>query len=158
RPIPPRGSSHCCIEPSPHLYVWKSVDGIGDEERLTTSENFQTPGSWSPDGRWQWGLRIRHFVRRSTAIDGPAHFNRRETHPDRRRYQLAPGIERTHPAEIMLPENGSFPIASILLRYPMMQLVSLSFRYTLPTLRRHNIWPRNVSADAISSRRARSAS
>jgi serine/threonine-protein kinase len=31
---------------------WKSVDGIGDEERLTTSENFQTPGSWSPDGKW----------------------------------------------------------------------------------------------------------
>jgi serine/threonine-protein kinase len=31
---------------------WKSVDGIGDEERLTTSDSFQTPSSWSPDGRW----------------------------------------------------------------------------------------------------------
>jgi serine/threonine protein kinase/Tol biopolymer transport system component len=31
---------------------WKPVDGLGNEERLTTSENFQTPGSWSPDGRW----------------------------------------------------------------------------------------------------------
>jgi serine/threonine-protein kinase len=26
--------------------------GSGPAERLTTSENFQLPGSWSPDGRW----------------------------------------------------------------------------------------------------------
>src|SRR5687767_5557527 len=29
---------------------WKSVDGTGPEERLTTSENDQTPWSSSPDG------------------------------------------------------------------------------------------------------------
>ena len=34
-----------------NLY-WKSVDGDGEEERLTTSENGQTPGSFSPDGKW----------------------------------------------------------------------------------------------------------
>jgi serine/threonine-protein kinase len=31
---------------------WKAVDGSGDEERLTTSENIQTPASWSPDQKW----------------------------------------------------------------------------------------------------------
>jgi serine/threonine-protein kinase len=31
---------------------WRAVDGSGDEERLTTSENIQTPDSWSPDGKW----------------------------------------------------------------------------------------------------------
>ena len=30
---------------------WKPADGTGNEERVTTSENIQTPGSWSPDGR-----------------------------------------------------------------------------------------------------------
>jgi Tol biopolymer transport system component len=31
---------------------WTAADGTGEEERLTTSENMQTPGSWSPDGTW----------------------------------------------------------------------------------------------------------
>jgi serine/threonine-protein kinase len=31
---------------------WKQVDGGGDEERLTTSENLQTPTSWSADGKY----------------------------------------------------------------------------------------------------------
>ena len=31
---------------------WKAADGSGEEERLTTSDNMQTPGSWSPDGAW----------------------------------------------------------------------------------------------------------
>src|SRR5262249_33428153 len=31
---------------------WKTVDGLGDEEQLTSNENFQTPGSFSPDGKW----------------------------------------------------------------------------------------------------------
>jgi hypothetical protein len=31
---------------------WKAVDGIGEEERLTTGDDNQTPGSWSPDGKW----------------------------------------------------------------------------------------------------------
>jgi serine/threonine-protein kinase len=30
---------------------WKAVDGSGEEERLTRSDNLQTPGSWAPDGR-----------------------------------------------------------------------------------------------------------
>ena len=29
---------------------WKAADGTGNEERLTTSEHFQYPNSWSPDG------------------------------------------------------------------------------------------------------------
>ncbi len=33
-----------------NLY-WVPADGSGGMERLTTSENFQYPGSWSPDGR-----------------------------------------------------------------------------------------------------------
>ena len=31
---------------------WKTADGTGDEERLTTGENAQIPTSWSPDGKW----------------------------------------------------------------------------------------------------------
>jgi eukaryotic-like serine/threonine-protein kinase len=31
---------------------WKAADGSGEEERLTTSQNPQTPGSFSPDGKW----------------------------------------------------------------------------------------------------------
>jgi Tol biopolymer transport system component len=31
---------------------WRPADGGGEEERLTQSENLQTPGSWSPDGRF----------------------------------------------------------------------------------------------------------
>ncbi len=31
---------------------WKLVDGGGEEERLTTSENLQTPTSWSADGKY----------------------------------------------------------------------------------------------------------
>jgi Tol biopolymer transport system component len=31
---------------------WRAADGTGDEERLTTSDNVQTPGSISPDGKW----------------------------------------------------------------------------------------------------------
>jgi Tol biopolymer transport system component len=31
---------------------WKAVDGSTDEERLTTGDNNQTPGSFSPDGKW----------------------------------------------------------------------------------------------------------
>src|SRR5262249_6912754 len=31
---------------------WKSSDGSGDEQRLTTSDNIHTPLSWSPDGKW----------------------------------------------------------------------------------------------------------
>jgi Tol biopolymer transport system component len=31
---------------------WKAADGSGDEERLTVSENNDTPLSWSPDGKW----------------------------------------------------------------------------------------------------------
>jgi Tol biopolymer transport system component len=34
-----------------NLY-WMPADGSGDEERLTTSENLQTVGSFTPDGRW----------------------------------------------------------------------------------------------------------
>jgi serine/threonine-protein kinase len=34
-----------------NLY-WMLADGSGAPERLTTSENFQYPGSWSPDGQW----------------------------------------------------------------------------------------------------------
>jgi Tol biopolymer transport system component len=34
-----------------NLY-WKSADGSGDEERLMTSENLQTAGSFTPDGKW----------------------------------------------------------------------------------------------------------
>jgi serine/threonine-protein kinase len=34
-----------------NLYV-KAVDGGGEEERLTTSENLQTPTSWSVDGKF----------------------------------------------------------------------------------------------------------
>jgi eukaryotic-like serine/threonine-protein kinase len=30
---------------------WTPADGSGAVERLTTSENFQVPGSWSPDGQ-----------------------------------------------------------------------------------------------------------
>jgi len=30
---------------------WMRADGSGAAERLTTSEHFQLPGSWSPDGR-----------------------------------------------------------------------------------------------------------
>ena len=33
-----------------NLY-WTPADGSGPEERLTESRNWQTPGSWSPDGR-----------------------------------------------------------------------------------------------------------
>ena len=33
-----------------NLY-WILADGSGAAERLTTSENFQMPGSWSPDGQ-----------------------------------------------------------------------------------------------------------
>ena len=31
---------------------WKTVDDTANEERLTTSELRQTPGSWSGDGQW----------------------------------------------------------------------------------------------------------
>ena len=31
---------------------WKTVDDAAGEERLTTSESTQTPGSWSADGQW----------------------------------------------------------------------------------------------------------
>ena len=31
---------------------WRAGDGTGSEERLTTSENVQVPGSFSPDGKW----------------------------------------------------------------------------------------------------------
>jgi serine/threonine-protein kinase len=31
---------------------WMAADGTEVEERLTTSEHFQTPSSWSPDGKW----------------------------------------------------------------------------------------------------------
>jgi serine/threonine protein kinase len=31
---------------------WKTTDGSGDEERLTTSPNTQDPGAWTPDGKW----------------------------------------------------------------------------------------------------------
>ena len=31
---------------------WKPADGSGPEERLTTSEHWLWPSSWSPDGRW----------------------------------------------------------------------------------------------------------
>jgi serine/threonine protein kinase/Tol biopolymer transport system component len=31
--------------------LWRSVDGTGAEERLTTGEGNQTPNSWSPDGK-----------------------------------------------------------------------------------------------------------
>ena len=31
---------------------WKSVDGSTIEERLTSGEDVQTPGSWSADGQW----------------------------------------------------------------------------------------------------------
>jgi serine/threonine-protein kinase len=31
---------------------WMLADGSGAPERLTTSENGQYPGSWSPDGQW----------------------------------------------------------------------------------------------------------
>ena len=31
---------------------WMPADGSGAPERLTTSENFQYTGSWSPDGQW----------------------------------------------------------------------------------------------------------
>jgi serine/threonine-protein kinase len=34
-----------------NLY-WRSTDGTGEEERLTTSDNVQTPTSASPDGKW----------------------------------------------------------------------------------------------------------
>ena len=30
---------------------WRAADGSGTEERLTTGEGLQTPGSWSPDGQ-----------------------------------------------------------------------------------------------------------
>ena len=33
-----------------NLY-WMAADGSGAPDRLTTSENFQYPGSWSPDGQ-----------------------------------------------------------------------------------------------------------
>ncbi|MGH9254307.1 MAG: hypothetical protein ACRD3C_07030, partial [Vicinamibacterales bacterium] len=31
---------------------WKTVDDASGEERLTTGETLQTPGSWSADGQW----------------------------------------------------------------------------------------------------------
>ena len=31
---------------------WMAANGTEVEERLTTSEHFQTPSSWSPDGKW----------------------------------------------------------------------------------------------------------
>ena len=31
--------------------VWRSADGSDDEQPLTPAEYFQTPGSWSPDGK-----------------------------------------------------------------------------------------------------------
>src|SRR4029078_8102728 len=34
-----------------NLY-WKPVDGSGNEEGLTTSDNIQTVASFSPDGKW----------------------------------------------------------------------------------------------------------
>jgi serine/threonine-protein kinase len=30
---------------------WRSVDGTGNEERLTTGKGLQTPASWTPDGK-----------------------------------------------------------------------------------------------------------
>jgi serine/threonine protein kinase/Tol biopolymer transport system component len=35
----------------PENLFWKPADGSGVAERLTTSENNQTPASWSPDGK-----------------------------------------------------------------------------------------------------------
>ena len=35
----------------PFNLFWKSADGSGSEERLTTGEHFQNPQSWSSDGR-----------------------------------------------------------------------------------------------------------
>jgi len=35
----------------PTNLFWKNADGSGAEERLTTSENTQAPGPWSPDGQ-----------------------------------------------------------------------------------------------------------
>ena len=43
----------CLLSPqsgAPNLY-WMLADGSGAAERLTTSENSQVPGSWSPDGQ-----------------------------------------------------------------------------------------------------------
>jgi serine/threonine-protein kinase len=36
--------------PLPNLF-WKRADGVGQAERLTTSENVQLASSWSPDGQ-----------------------------------------------------------------------------------------------------------
>jgi serine/threonine-protein kinase len=38
------------VNPDSNLY-WMPTDGSGAAERLTTSENAQYPGSWSPDGQ-----------------------------------------------------------------------------------------------------------
>ncbi len=38
-----------CIEGEPNLY-WQPADGSGAMERLTKSDFYQIPGSWSPDG------------------------------------------------------------------------------------------------------------
>src|SRR5262249_7104406 len=72
-----------------NLY-WMAADGSGPAERLTTSENFQLPGSRSPDGRglafteadpttgwdlWVLGLqgdpKPRPFVQTSSNEYGP---------------------------------------------------------------------------------------
>ena len=47
-----REESHICIRPGDPVsdLFWKTADGSGTEERLTTSENPQRPGAWSPNG------------------------------------------------------------------------------------------------------------
>jgi Tol biopolymer transport system component len=36
----------------PQNIFWKTSDGAGDEERLTTGESLHAPTSWSSDGKW----------------------------------------------------------------------------------------------------------
>ena len=52
-----------------NLFV-RSGDGSDDEERLTTSENLQTPSSWTPDGKKPrlHGSRSRHGCRHLCAV------------------------------------------------------------------------------------------
>jgi eukaryotic-like serine/threonine-protein kinase len=54
RPIWTPDGKHVTFVSAPsgayNLY-WMAADGSGAAERLTTGENFQLPGSWSPDGQ-----------------------------------------------------------------------------------------------------------
>jgi len=45
---PPDVSTRC---PPNYNLFWQPADGSGEAERLTTSENWQSPTSWSPDGK-----------------------------------------------------------------------------------------------------------